>query len=125
MEAINKLLDPKKNERHKGLRKQGKEVQEKIEGLERLIMNPRGRQGIVRNPDVLTAQVGMLSRYLYSNITGRTKTHEILLVHAEKETEKVLEKVNAFFNEDWANYEDAVESARVTHFKEYKPLKIK
>ena len=125
VEAINKLLDPKKNERHKGLKKQGKEVQEKIDELEQLIMNPRGRQGISRNPDVLTAQIGMVNRYLYSNITGQTKTHEILLTHAEKETEKVLEKLNTFFDEEWANYEDAVGSARVTHFKEYKPLKIK
>ena len=125
IDAINKLLDPKENKSHKDLKKQGKKVQDQIEELERLIINPRGRQGIARNPDVLTAQVRVLSRYLYSNITGRNKTHDILLKHAESETKRVLEKINAFFDEEWMDYEDAVESSRVSHFKEYEPLRIK
>ena len=39
--------------------------------------------------------------------------------------EEMLKKVNTFFYEEWANYEDAVEAAQVTHFKDYKPLKVK
>ena len=67
----------------------------------------------------------MLNRYLYSNTTGRNETHNILLTHAEKETEKVLDQVNGFFDKEWADYENAVESARLSPFKNYEPLKVK
>ena len=123
--SVNKLLDPKQNKNHKELKTKGKEAQEKIEQLEKLIVNPRGRQGISRNPKVLSTQVGMLNRYLYSNTTGRNETHNVLLAHAEKETEKVLEQINSFFDEEWADYENEVESARLSHFKNYEPLKVK
>ena len=125
IESVNKLLDPKQNKNHKELKTLGKDAQEKIEELEKLIVNPRGRQGISRNPKVLSTQVGMLNRYLYSNTTGRNETHNILLTHAEKETEKVLDQVNGFFDKEWADYENAVESARLSPFKNYEPLKVK
>jgi hypothetical protein len=123
--SVNKLLDPKQNKNHKELKTLGKDAQEKIEELEKLIVNPRGRQGISRNPKVLSTQVGMLNRYLYSNTTGRNETHNILLAHAEKETEKVLDQVNSFFDKEWTDYENAVESARLSPFKNYEPLKVK
>ena len=125
IESVNKLLDPKQNKNHKELKTLGKDAQEKIEELEKLIVNPRGRQGISRNPKVLSTQVGMLNRYLYSNTTGRNETHNILLTHAEKETEKVLDQVNGFFDKEWADYENAVKSARLSPFKNYEPLKVK
>ena len=67
----------------------------------------------------------MLNRYLYSNTTGQNETHNVLLAHAEKETEKVLEQINSFFDEEWSDYENEVESARLSHFKNYEPLKVK
>ena len=123
--SVNKLLNPKQDKDHKELKTLGKEAQEKIDELEKLIVNPRGRQGISRNPKVLSTQVGMLNRYLYSNTTGRNDTHNILLKHAEKETEKVLDQVNSFFDKEWEDYENAVESARLSPFKNYEPLKVK
>ena len=119
-----KPKDSEKNEGHKGLKKTGKAMTDSLDALQHLIVNKRGLQGIVRSPDILSSKVGAIGRYLYSNITGPNDSHTYLLDYAESETEKVLEKVNAFFKDDWPDYQTAVEDADLSLFKEYKPIKI-
>ena len=123
VESVTKMLDMK-NETHKALSKSGKAMNDSLDVLQHLIVNKRGLQGIVRSPDILSAKVGAIGRYLYSNMTGPNDSHDYLLDYAEKETEKVLEKVNAFFKDDWPDYQTAVEDADLSLFKEYKPIKI-
>ena len=123
IESVTKMLD-EKNEDHKGLKKTGKAMTDSLDALQHLIVNKRGLQGIVRSPDILSSKVGAIGRYLYSNITGPNDSHTYLLDYAESETEKVLEKVNAFFKDDWPDYQTAVEDADLSLFKEYKPIKI-
>ena len=43
---------------------------------------------------------------------------------SESETEKVLKKVNQFFDNDWQEYQSKVEDANLSFFKSYKPIKI-
>ena len=123
VESVNKMLDLKKK-KHKALKKTSKAITDSLDALQHLIVNRRGLQGIVRSPDILSAKVGAIGRYLYSNITGPNDTHSYLLNYAESETEKVLEKVNAFFNDDWEEYQSNVEDADLSLFKNYKPIKI-
>jgi len=123
VESVNKMLDLKKK-KHKALKKTSKAITNSLDTLQHLIVNRRGLQGIVRSPDILSAKVGAIGRYLYSNITGPNDTHTYLLNYAESETEKVLEKVNAFFNDDWEEYQSNVEDADLSLFKDYKPIKI-
>ena len=123
VESVNKMLDLKKK-KHKALKKTSKAITNSLDTLQHLIVNRRGLQGIVRSPDILSAKVGAIGRYLYSNITGPNDTHSYLLNYAESETEKVLEKVNAFFNDDWEEYQSNVEDADLSLFKDYKPIKI-
>ena len=39
-------------------------------------------------------------------------------------SEKVLKKVNEFFNDDWQEYQSKVEDSNLSFFKSYKPIKI-
>ncbi len=122
--SINKMLEVKKNESHKAIQKKGKAMTDSLKILEELIVNPRGKQGIVRNPNILSATVGTVNRYLFSNLSGPNKSHEYLMVKAKRESEQVLTKVNLFFDNEWQKYQSEVENANLSLFKNYEPIKI-
>jgi len=122
--SINKMLEVKKNESHKALKKKGKAVTDSLKVLEELIVNPKGLQGIVRNPKILSASIGAVRGYLFSNSTGPNKTHGYLMAKAELETEQVLSRINLYFENEWTEYQSAVEDAELSLFKDYKPIKI-
>ena len=122
--SVNKMLDTKSNNSHKVLQKDGKSMSDSLKTLEELIVNKKGLQGIVRSPDILSAKIRGIGRYFYSNLTGPNSSHQYLLDYSESETEKVLKKVNQFFDNDWQEYQSKVEDANLSFFKSYKPIKI-
>ena len=122
--SVNKMLDVKTNKSHKALQKSGKAMSDSLKILEELIVNKKGLQGIVRSPDILSAKIQGIGRYLYSNLTGPNTSHEYLLNYSEAETEKVLIQVNQFFLNDWQEYQSKVEDADLSLFKSYKSIKI-
>ena len=122
--SVNKMLDVKTNKSHKALQKSGKAMSDSLKILEELIVNKKGLQGIVRSPDILSAKIQGIGRYLYSNLTGPNTSHEYLLNYSEAETEKVLKQVNQFFLNDWQEYQSKVEDADLSLFKSYKSIKI-
>tara|TARA_B100000131_G_C18113951_1_gene610620 strand:- start:2334 stop:3071 length:738 start_codon:yes stop_codon:yes gene_type:complete len=124
IKSVNKMLDTKSNDSHKILQKSGKAMSDSLKTLEELIVNKKGLQGIVRSPDILSAKIRAIGRYLYSNLTGPNNSHQYLLDYSEDETEKVLKKVNEFFNNDWQEYQSKVEDSNLSFFKSYKPIKI-
>ena len=123
--SVDKLLDLKNNKSHKELQKNGKVITDSLKALEELIVNKKGLQGIVRSPNILSGKVGAINRYLYNNLSGPNQSHAYLLDYAEKETNKVLKRVNNFFEKDWEEYQSNVEDADLSLFKEYEAIKIK
>jgi hypothetical protein len=93
--------------------------------LEELIVNKKGLQGIVRSPNILSGKVASINRYLYNNLSGPNQSHDYLLGYAEEETNKVLKRVNIFFEKDWEKYQSNVEDADLSLFKEYGKIKLK
>ena len=122
--SVNKMLEVKTNKAHKALQKSGKAMSDSLKILEELIVNKKGLQGIVRSPNILSAKIQGIGRYLYSNLTGPNTSHEYLLNYSEVETEKVLNQVNQFFLNDWQEYQSKVEDAELSLFKSYKSIKI-
>ena len=122
--SVNKMLEVKTNKSHKALQKSGKAMSDSLKILEELIVNKKGLQGIVRSPNILSAKIQGIGRYLYSNLTGPNTSHEYLLNYSETETEKVLNQVNQFFLNDWQEYQSKVEDAELSLFKSYKSIKI-
>ena len=122
--SVNKMLEVKTNKSHKALQKSGKAMSDSLKILEELIVNKKGLQGIVRSPNILSAKIQGIGRYLYSNLTGPNTSHEYLLNYSEVETEKVLNQINQFFLNDWQEYQLKVEDADLSLFKSYKSIKI-
>ena len=54
--------------------------------IKQLIVNKKGLQGIVRSPDILSAKIRAIGRYLYSNLTGPNNSHQYLLEYSEDES---------------------------------------
>jgi len=123
--SIDKLLDLKNNKSHEKLQKNGKVITDSLKVLEELIVNKKGLQGIVRSPNILSRKVGSINRYLYNNLSGPNQSHDYLLGYAEEETNKVLKRVNNFFENDWEKYQSNVEDADLSLFKEYGKIILK
>ena len=122
--SVNKLLDTKNKINHKSLQKNGKAMADSLKTLEELVLNKRGMQGIVRSPDILSAKINAINRYLYSNLSGPNTSHDFLMKYSEEETKKVLERVNQFFLKDWPEYQASVEKEELSLFKNYRPIRI-
>ena len=122
--SVNKFLDVKNKVNHKELQSSGKAMTDSLKVLQELILNKEGLQGIVRSPDILSAKINSINRYLYNNLTGPNSSHEFLMKFSENETKIVLERINQFFLKDWPNYRSAVEKEELSMFKNYRPIRI-
>ena len=51
-------------------------------------------------------------------------THPFALEQAEATLQAAIDEVNAFFADDWASYQQAVEAAEVSLFETFEPLEL-
>jgi len=122
-EALAKA-DTRDKKELKEINEANKEIKKKIEDLMNMVFGKSDdRQGITRNPEPTTMQaIFGPFRYLGNDYDGPGTTEENLLRLAEEEVEKALTKINAFFTEDWPAYQQAMENADFSPFKEFKTV---
>ena len=104
--------------------KQGKELVKQIDELEKLYMMPEGLKGIQRSSDNLVGAYYGASRYLSASDGAPNQAAQIMLNEAKEETAEVVGQVNAFFEEDFAKYREAVEAVQMSLFKAYEPVTV-
>lgn len=108
----------------KAIAKSGKAMQDSLKMLEKLYMTPSGLKGIQRSSDNVTGALRGVRRYL-SDIEGEPSQMALLtLEKARKETKTVLDKINAFFEKDFAAYQKEVEAVQFSLFKDREPVKM-
>nr|WP_299389163.1 hypothetical protein [Allomuricauda sp.] len=84
------------------------------------------RQGITRNPETNVMQrVNTARYYVSSRQSGITDTEKQLIKFAEDDIASALEKTNAFFKDNWASYQNAIEGLNLPLFKETKEFSLK
>ncbi|XWN36260.1 MAG: hypothetical protein ROO71_09890 [Balneola sp.] len=122
-EALAKA-DTRDKEDLKEINEANKEVKKKIEDLMNMVFGtPDDRQGITRNPEPTTMQAIFAPfRYMGNDYDGPGKTEENLLRLAEEEVDEAITKINAFFTEDWPAYQQKMEEADFSPFKEFKTV---
>ena len=125
-EALAKA-DTRDKEELKEINEANKEIKKKIENLMNMVFGePDDRQGITRNPEPTTMQAIFAPfRYLGNDYDGPGKTEQNLVRLAEEEVEKAITKINAFFTEDWPAYQQKMEEANFSPFKEFKTVDMK
>ncbi|WP_378184745.1 WD40/YVTN/BNR-like repeat-containing protein [Aquimarina sp. W85] len=84
------------------------------------------RQGITRNPEITVMQrISNARRYVSSRQEGLTTTEQTLIRHAKTALEDALQKTNSFFDKEWKEYREHMETVELSPFKEIKVLTIK
>ena len=121
---VDKLLAGKDDEAVKALKKQGKTMKDSAQKILDLIMGPEGKQGIYRDPFILSSQLYGMQSYLEPSLNPATQTQEIVMKQFKDQLEDVLTKVNAFFTDQWPEYQKKAEALSLSPFEEVETLKI-
>ncbi len=88
------------------------------------MIQDREVQGIRNDPSLLESRLGMAMSYAGSSWFPPGPTERIALHQAVESLRRLADAINRFFERDWPKYKDAVDAARITFFKPYKPIKV-
>ena len=114
IELVEKMLS--EDELSKDIRERTKVTKDTVKFFIELINSPEDVQGIRRSPDILSYKLSMLNYYIGSAIDRPNRSQEIIMAQASEEAEKVLEQIDAWLEEDWAETRKIIESANLSPF---------
>lgn len=106
---IKNQMSNKKGE-YKKLIDKSNDILSRIDEIVLQINGPDDVQGLYRNPDLLISKLYDASRSLQDIIYPVTETNEFLVERFEDEMKPVIDQINTFFAEDWANYKKELEA---------------
>lgn len=121
-QIANEILESLKNKDEEELKQEiehTEEVSDKMDKLFELFFGKEDeRQGITSDPVVsVLERLGAASYYVNTRQNGLTSTEHTLIKNAKSALQNTLQKVNAFFENDWSAYQSAVESIDLSPFK--------
>jgi hypothetical protein len=128
IDDVSKRLKDKKGDEYKELKELGKATKDSIEALMTMMVGPDNskKQGIVRSPDPnVNTYLFTARRYIGSGLHAPGATEERVMEHARTAVADAIEKVNAFFTDQWPAYRNKVEATDLSPFKDYEPIDIK
>lgn len=108
----------------KDLQKQHKSLQDSLKQFRETIMGKEGQQGIVSEVDIISSELGGARYYIQSTWDKPTKAQEDLMKQNEARVKEMLTRLNRFFQEDWENFQKALQASKFSLFEEYEPLEI-
>ena len=121
IETIHKLLGDREDDLAKGVRKEGKALQDSIKQMMTHILNAE-KQGIYRDPNTLSAKLSRAQSYTSWAWHISEPAVEAAAKHAERRLDEVVKTVNRFLAGPWQRYQEGVEQADIKLFKKYSPM---
>jgi photosystem II stability/assembly factor-like uncharacterized protein len=104
--------------------KLGKSLKDSILTIQKMFMLTRDAKGINRQPNGLTDKI-FKAYYLMSSGTSKPQSNALIANEdARKRATQVFERMNAFFEKDWATYKAKVEAVQYSLFKKIEPIKL-
>ncbi len=124
-EQYKKHLKSNKEESYKKAFKSTDSIIKSINGLmDDMLGKEDKRQGITRNPDPSTVSyLSTARRYIGSLLQEPGNTEKQLIKNAYEKVNPVIDKIDAFFKNDWANYRKEIEALNLSLFKDVEALK--
>ena len=108
----------------KSIAKLGNSLKDSILNIQKIFMASPDLKGINRQPNALMDEL-FRAMMMANSSDGKPSTNgEAAIAAAKTHAREIFEKVNMFFEKDWAKYQAKVEAARSTLFKKYEPIKI-
>ena len=123
---LRKRLNKKDKEKFKDQIKKSNDLVISINDLIALYIGKEDkRQGIVRNKEMtVMKRIETAQRYVNSRQKGLTETEDNLVKFARQDLEKALDKTNAFFKEEWPEYQNSIDVEYLSPFTELKSFEI-
>jgi photosystem II stability/assembly factor-like uncharacterized protein len=100
-----------------------KPIRDSITNLKALFFSQKEIKGIQRDPDYLNARFWKARGYITEG--GRAAPNAAALIAIEevnKESSKIIERINTLFDKPWKDYKTAVESVKYSLFKDFERL---
>ena len=101
------------------IKAQTKAMKDSINNLMNEAFGKVETKGVRSDPNTLQRKIFMVMRYVNSSFDEKDPTHDIVVKQATEAMDAYVEKVNAFFEEDWKPYRKAVEDAKLSPFKDF------
>ncbi|MBN4065876.1 hypothetical protein JYT51_00920 [Candidatus Amoebophilus asiaticus] len=121
---VNKQMENIDEELKKELQKNGKTMQDSIKQLMDLFMKPKDFKGYDHVSIKLNSRLYSSSSYISSSAGMPGENALSYLEQTENELEIVLDQINKFFEKSWPAYQQEIEKAQLSVFKEYKPIQL-
>jgi photosystem II stability/assembly factor-like uncharacterized protein len=106
------------------LAKMAKALQDSINNIERLYMEPEDIKGIQRDDDNLMSALFGAQQYINASDDGGSQGAQRMIAAARKKTTAILNRINNLMNGKYADYRKKVEAVQFSLFKAAAPLKI-
>lgn len=116
VDLIDKALVHAPDSVQKDVRKQGKEITTQIDSLMEIYMHPEDTKGIPGDATKLTSIIGDANGYLATAAgePGENARHSLSI--AKNQLQQALDGINAFIDEDWQDYIDAMKEVEFDIF---------
>ncbi len=125
IKRINEMLTNAPDSIQTQFKKKGKEITGQIDSLMLEYMFPPDTKGIQRSANQLNSYQWRIYSYLNSSDGAPNQMARFALDHFKRETQRVLDKVNTFYQEKWTPYRKEFEATQYSLFKDYEPIKLK
>lgn len=106
------------------LSKLSKALQDSLNALEKLYLEPEDIKGIQRNDDDLSSTLQRAQQYVNAADGAPNQGAQRTLAEARSQTTMVLNRINNFFSTKFADYRKKVEAVQYSLFKAYVPVKL-
>jgi len=106
------------------LGKLSKVLQDSLNALEKLYMEPEDVKGIQRNEYNINSALSRAQQYINASDGAPNQGAQRMIAQARTQTAEALTRINNFFSTKFADYRKKVEVVQYSLFKAYTPLKI-
>ena len=121
---VNNQLADREDEAAAAVKEMGKTLMDTIK-YHREMIAQKEVQGILRDPHIVSGKLNAARSYFMNFWHTPNETHELVLSHVAHSLEEPLDKVNGFFEEEWAEYRQMVDEAKISFFENYETIGMK
>ncbi len=123
IEQINGVIKERVDSTAKRVKDLGAALQDSLKKVNELLVD-KEVQGIRYDPTLLGSRLNEALWYAGSSWYAPTETQREVAAQATAGLRKYIEATNTFFEHDWLKYKSAVDSAKVSFFDPYTPIKV-
>jgi len=124
IQLINQQLSEREDDAAQQLKEMARSLQDSIKMYKELIAQKEDVQGILRDPHIVSGKLGAAGNYLGAFWNASNETQRRVLSHLKISLQEPIETVNSFFTGPWIEYQDKVEAAELSFFKDYEPIRL-